>query len=457
MRYTVERANYRPEVETAPLGQVGRRVGATALGLALVVPAVLPDVDASACGFGSGGFGPGRGGGQQVAVVNPILDLGRNLRRQGDNTPVIRYRGKPTYLRLVGLDEFTGKQWQPSELEVSRDDDNVEDGMPPAARSRQHGAADPAAPTASRSIDLDQAVAAAALPVAPGRRSTGPGSTTRSTFNVFGENSLDPQICPTTVSAIDVTADRRGAAPRREGRLPDVRSAGTWSCRATSTSEVVRSQTQVTMGATPTDYDQALAHPGLAARPRPASPTPRRGRHGRRRQRLGRPSRAFLQTRQGYCVHFASTMAVMARHARHPGPGRRRLRRRAPPTGRATATWRACTTPTPGRSCTSRASAGCRSSRPPRPAPATRRPGPAAAAGADDARVGRAPAPTPAARRRRPARRASYATVTAATSPAATTPAPAAARAAAARRRCRSRAPSSIAPRRCCCCSRSPR
>ena len=166
MRYTAERANYRPDVETAPLGQVGRRVGATALGLALVVPAVLPDVDASGWGFGSGGFGPGSGGGQQVAVVNPIIDLGRNLRRQDDQL-VIRYRGKPTYLRLVGLDQFTGKQWRPSELHVSRDDDNVEDGHADAARARQHGGAHHAH-LPHRDRRPGPGVAAAALPVAPG-------------------------------------------------------------------------------------------------------------------------------------------------------------------------------------------------------------------------------------------------------------------------------------------------
>ena len=112
MRYTAERPNYRPDVETAPLAQVGRRVGATALGLALVVPAVLPDFDPSGLGFGSGGFGSGSGG-NEVSVVNPILDLGRNLRRSEDRV-VLRYRGRPTYLRIVGLDEFDGRRGGPA-------------------------------------------------------------------------------------------------------------------------------------------------------------------------------------------------------------------------------------------------------------------------------------------------------------------------------------------------------
>jgi hypothetical protein len=128
MRFSVARENWRPDVDPSPLGQVGRRVGATALGLALVVPAVLPDITVSSVGFGKGGFGHG-GGGEPVAVFNPIIDLGNNL-RQGDDTPVIRYSGKPTYLRMVGLDQFTGAKWQPSSLEVSRHDNDAENGLP---------------------------------------------------------------------------------------------------------------------------------------------------------------------------------------------------------------------------------------------------------------------------------------------------------------------------------------
>ena len=114
MRYSVARENWQPDVDPSPLGQVGRRVGATALGLALVVPAVLPDLtcrrsaSAAAASAAAGAADP-------VAVFNPIIDLGDNL-RQGDDTPVIRYSGKPTYLRMVGLDEFTGAKWQPSSL-----------------------------------------------------------------------------------------------------------------------------------------------------------------------------------------------------------------------------------------------------------------------------------------------------------------------------------------------------
>ena len=306
MRYTAERANYRPDVETAPLGQVGRRVGATALGLALVVPAVLPDLDASGWGFGSGGFGPGSGGGQEVAVVNPILDLGRNLRRQDDQL-VIRYRGKPTYLRLVGLDQFTGKQWRPSELHVSREDDNVEDGLqtPPGLGSTVERT-----PRTYRVQidDLDQEW----LPLPyPSRRVSIDGTWLYDpvTFNVFGENASTRDLSY-TVRAIDVqpTAEelRRAAEdgyPTSLSRFLDL--------PADIPSDVVI-QTQEVVGDYTNRYDQALAiqdwlrDPDVFTYSEDVADT------------VGDANgseaiAAFLQTRQGYCVHFASTMAVMAR------------------------------------------------------------------------------------------------------------------------------------------------
>ena len=81
---------------------------------------------------------------------------------------------------------------------------------------------------------------------------------------------------------------------------------------------------------------------------------------------------AFLRRgtggRAGYCEQFAAAMAVMARIARHPGPGRGRLPRAGRRSG-PTPTSTAPTTCTPGRSSTSTAPAGCASSRPPAAAP----------------------------------------------------------------------------------------
>jgi transglutaminase-like putative cysteine protease len=304
MRYSVARENYRPEVETTPLSQVGRRVGATALGLALVVPAVLPDVSAGTFGFGNGGFGSG-GGGDKVEVINPILKLGENL-RQGENTPVIRYSGRPTYLRLVGLDEFTGDVWQPSELEVSRDDNDVEDGL-----TRAPGLG-PSVATTKRSyrievFDLAQTWLPLPYPATRVNEIDGTWLYDTSTFNVFGENSstqnLDYRVKMLSVSP---TPDQlRGALkyPRSIARYVEL--------PRNFSPEVQRIAEQVTAGQK-TGYDRALAlqnwlrdrNEFTYSQTLDSSVTDGTGEQAI----LG-----FLETRRGYCVQFASTMAVMAR------------------------------------------------------------------------------------------------------------------------------------------------
>lgn len=304
MRFIVDRPNLRPDFETAPLGQVGRRVGATALGLALIVPAVLPDLSTSAFGFGSGGFGSGGGGANKVAVINPILDLGKNLRRP-ENREVIRYRGRPTYLRLVGLDVFTGTQWKPSELEVSRKDNDVEDGLrnPP-------GLGSDVARTNRRYrikiFDLEQTW----LPLPyPATRVSIEGTWLYDplTFNVFGDNASTRQL-EYEVRALDVapTADQLRAAPeapdslRRYLQLPD------------DLPDEIELEARDVIENLTNNYDRALAIQDWLRDEEEFTYSTEVS------DTIGDANGSdailgFLATRRGYCVQFASTMAVMAR------------------------------------------------------------------------------------------------------------------------------------------------
>ena len=130
MRYTAERANYRPDVETAPLGPgrpAGRRDGARSG--ARRACRCCPSVDASGWGFGSGGFGPGGDGGPAGRRWPTRSSTSASNLRRDDAQVLLPYQGKRTYLRMVADDEFTGDVWRPSELKVSRDDNNVEDGL----------------------------------------------------------------------------------------------------------------------------------------------------------------------------------------------------------------------------------------------------------------------------------------------------------------------------------------
>ena len=306
MRYTAERANYRPDVETTPLTQVGRRVGATALGLALVVPAVLPEVDASGWGFGSGGFGPGSGGGQEVQVANPILDLGKSLRREEDEL-LLTYRGKRTYLRMVVDDEFNGKVWRPSELKVSRDDNNVEDGlrMPPGLGGE--------VTTTPRTWRINiGGLQQEWLPLPyPARRVSDIDGTwlyDAETFNVFGENastlnlSYDVralEVVPTADELRDAADDGYPSSMRRYLETPN------------DLPPVVGDEALRVVGDLTNHYDQALAIQDWlrSAEFDYSTEVAQTVGDGNGSEALAR----FLETRQGYCVHFASAMAVMAR------------------------------------------------------------------------------------------------------------------------------------------------
>lgn len=308
MRYSVARENYRPEVDTGALSQVGRRVGAAALGLALVVPAVMPEISAGALGFGDGGFGSGSGGdGRKVTVINPILDLGANL-RQGENRLLIRYRGSATYLRLVGLDQFTGDKWQPSALEVSRDNNDVEKGL---AHAPGLGSS---VPTTKRSyrievFDLDQTWLPLPYPSTKVSDISGTWLYDPSTFNVFGENSSTRQITY-RVSALEVnpTPEQLAAAAasvppslRRYLRLPPNMDP-----------LIAATAQQVVRGAT-SNYDRALALQNWLRDPQEFTYSQTLDSSGPNDGNGTQAIATFLQTRRGYCVQFASTMAVMAR------------------------------------------------------------------------------------------------------------------------------------------------
>jgi len=100
------------QVEASAAGQAGRRIGLTVIAAAVLLPAVLPSLPEGVLGNGlAGGGGTGAGGAVSLSA-NPMLDMGRNLRR-GDNFPALHYTGdQPTYLRFTTLDEFNGNTWQ---------------------------------------------------------------------------------------------------------------------------------------------------------------------------------------------------------------------------------------------------------------------------------------------------------------------------------------------------------
>ncbi|MFI6050325.1 transglutaminaseTgpA domain-containing protein [Streptomyces violascens] len=115
----------------APLAPVrtGRRIGVLALGIALVIPAMLPALDSGLLG-GAGGGGGGEGTGGTISAVNPLVSLQNSL-NQPEDREVMRYNTnapdtKEMYLRIVALDEFDGASWKSSERHIK----DVPDPLP---------------------------------------------------------------------------------------------------------------------------------------------------------------------------------------------------------------------------------------------------------------------------------------------------------------------------------------
>ncbi|MEI5100068.1 DUF3488 and transglutaminase-like domain-containing protein [Streptomyces sp. PmtG] len=100
---------------TAPV-RTGRRIGAVALGVALVVPLGLPALDGGLLDGTNGPGGGGRGGGGTISAVNPLVALQDSL-NQPEDREVISYRTNAKnvqgmYLRIVSLDKFDGTTWK---------------------------------------------------------------------------------------------------------------------------------------------------------------------------------------------------------------------------------------------------------------------------------------------------------------------------------------------------------
>jgi transglutaminase-like putative cysteine protease len=102
------------QIEASAAGQAGRRIGLTVIAVAALLPALLPSLPEGVFGNGVAGGAGGTGPGGAVSLgVNPMLDMGKNL-RQGENSVALTYTGDPTYLRLTVLDQFDGNVWTPA-------------------------------------------------------------------------------------------------------------------------------------------------------------------------------------------------------------------------------------------------------------------------------------------------------------------------------------------------------
>ncbi|MFC1443885.1 DUF3488 and transglutaminase-like domain-containing protein [Streptacidiphilus sp. N1-10] len=113
-----------------PLSSTGYRIAGAALAIGLLLPLALPGLGTGLVGrLGHGGGGIGSDG-DIITAVNPLASLGASLNKSV-NVNILTYTTSSQspgdqYLRIVDLDDFNGVAWTPSEHQVQ----NVPNPLP---------------------------------------------------------------------------------------------------------------------------------------------------------------------------------------------------------------------------------------------------------------------------------------------------------------------------------------
>ncbi len=288
-----------PHGRSQPLwGPDGLPVIAAAVTVALVVPALLPGLATRI--VPPGAFGDD--GDDTIAVLNPILDLREDLRSRSD-APVLTYQttaGSPQLIRVLTVDDFDGRVWQPTYGKVDRRN-RVQAGLPQAPGLLAGTPAQPAVTTITierlRQTSLPAPYPATKVDV------SGNWLYDPATLNIFGDRGTQTQRNQR------YTVEHQIVTPSPES----LREAPRWLGASAYTGlpsnlpqEIVDTARQI--AGSGSDYDRAmrlqtwLRSDGGFTYSLNAPP-----------QNGSSAIVDFLERKSGYCVHFASTMAVMAR------------------------------------------------------------------------------------------------------------------------------------------------
>jgi len=285
------------------LGRVGRRIGVTALGVAVIVPALVPGLDGRL--LGGTGDGTGFGGARTTTTYNPFLSLAGQL-RQPRVQDLLTYRTDegPEYLRLTTLDRFDEDSgWSSSELSGDVDDDAVQTAVP-APRGRT-------APVqrVDVEVDLTRRLSGPWLPVpaVPAEvEIDGPWLWDAEAETVFSTRTSVRDVDePYTVDTSRVQVDAE--LLRRPQSVPE-EIADTYAVVPDLSDEARQLLEETTAGAR-TNYDRVAALQRLF----------RETDFEYSEQTSVPPTNApdaltaFLQTREGFCEQFASAMSALVR------------------------------------------------------------------------------------------------------------------------------------------------
>ncbi|MFE7465767.1 transglutaminaseTgpA domain-containing protein, partial [Streptomyces sp. NPDC057499] len=283
--------------------RTGRRIGALALGVALVVPAALPALDGGLL-FGPGGGGRGKGGGGTISAVNPLVSLQDNL-NQPENREVMSYRTNSAsssafYLRILALDQFTGSEWRPSTRRLR----DVPKRLPGPEGLSPGVAATEIRTNFSASGSYRQTYLPLPYP-ATGVRVDGRWRYEPAGRTLVGDRGQTTGGLQYQVSSLEVepTAEQLASA----GPAPAALLREYTRVPGSLPKEVAKTADRVTKGAA-NDYERAVelqdyfaSNGGFTYDTSVSS--------GTGSAAISR----FLKDKQGFCVHFSFTMAAMAR------------------------------------------------------------------------------------------------------------------------------------------------
>ncbi|TYC98977.1 transglutaminase domain-containing protein [Arthrobacter echini] len=295
----------------ASSGFVGRSavIGAVAVVVSVLVPLVVP-------GFTSGAFPQGArlNVWGTASGLNPAVTLGSDLRNPTGFGRITYATNAQTalYLRAVTLEDFSGRRWEPDQRINGR-----ETGVDTIGTER--GTTDSASgPTIYTRITTQSFASPWLLaPYAP-----------EGVIGLAGNWSWDPanlSVLATdggSTAGQDYLVRSRSQTPTAE-ELGAVRSSddapvpGVFSELPGDTPEIVRTTTEDVTGELDGPYQKALAIQDYLRGPSftySVEAPVEGGYDGSGMSVMAR----FLEARSGYCVHYAGTMAVMARAAGIP-------------------------------------------------------------------------------------------------------------------------------------------
>jgi len=297
--------------DDSSLGRVGRRIGAAALGLAVLVPMAVPGLDHRLIhGSGTGG-GPGAGDGPSSAVTyNPLTTLQDQLTLPNPRQLFVYSTDdpEPDYIRMTTLDRYTGGGWASSKLEADREHARVQKGISrPAGEAQSNPHQDVTMRVAVDGDHLDVHW----LPVPFGPRKVQVDGTwlwDPASQTVFSASRTTKGLQPYTVKASRALPTRESLRASAHASV-DVDVIARYGASLSVSPDVAELAQRITSHAT-TPYDRAVAIQHWFTDPKNGfvydvhASVARQGED---------PLEGFLNGKHGFCEQYATAMAVLLR------------------------------------------------------------------------------------------------------------------------------------------------